>query len=239
MTWSVEGTYIEACNCEAACPCIFLSPPTEGECSVLIGWHIDKGRHGDAVLDGLNAALIAFAPGNMKDGQWKVALYLDSRGDDKQKAALQGIFSGADGGHIANLVPLIGQVLGARPAKISFSESANRQFRFEVDGAASTEIEAIQGRRRRNDRNQGSAARDIAGTACDRIPLFTPQDRRFRDQMRCRRAKWLFRRHSHTKTDGSLAASSRDLIFERRWTALGIWALALGGWLVLLWGAAK
>jgi len=145
MTWSVEGTYIEACNCEAACPCIFLSPPTEGECSVLVGWHIDKGRHGDAVLDGLNAALIAFAPGNMKDGQWKVALYLDNRGDNKQQAALQGIFSGADGGHIANLGPLIGQVLGARPAKISFSESAHRQYRFEVDGAASTEIVAIQG----------------------------------------------------------------------------------------------
>jgi len=29
-------------NCEAACPCVFLSPPTEGECKVLIGWHIDK-----------------------------------------------------------------------------------------------------------------------------------------------------------------------------------------------------
>ena len=155
MTWSVEGTYIEACNCEAACPCIFLSPPTEGECSVLVGWHIDKGRHGDAVLDGLNAALIAFAPGNMKDGQWKVALYLDSNGDEKQRAALQGIFSGADGGHIANLGPLIGQVLGARPAKISFSETANRQFRFEVDGAASMEIEAIQG--------QGGGTTEIKG----------------------------------------------------------------------------
>jgi hypothetical protein len=155
MTWSVEGTYIEACNCEAACPCIFLSPPTEGECSVLVGWHIDKGRHGDAVLDGLNAALIAFAPGNMKDGQWKVALYLDNRGDNKQQAALQGIFSGADGGHIANLGPLIGQVLGARPAKISFSESAHRQYRFEVDGAASTEIVAIQG--------QGGGTTEIKG----------------------------------------------------------------------------
>jgi hypothetical protein len=155
MTWSVEGTYIEACNCEAACPCIFLSPPTEGECKALVGWHIDKGRHGDAVLDGLNAALIAFAPGNMKDGQWKVALYLDNRGDEKQKAALQGIFSGADGGHIANLGPLIGEVLGARPAKISFSEGANRQFRFEVDGAASTEIAPIQG--------QGGGTTEIKG----------------------------------------------------------------------------
>ncbi|MBV8106863.1 MAG: DUF1326 domain-containing protein, partial [Hyphomicrobiales bacterium] len=24
-------------NCEAACPCIFLSPPTEGECNALAG----------------------------------------------------------------------------------------------------------------------------------------------------------------------------------------------------------
>ncbi len=155
MTWSVEGTYIEACNCEAACPCIFLSPPTEADCKVLVGWHIGKGRHGEAVLDGLNAALIAFAPGNMMDGQWKVALYLDSRGDDKQMAALQGIFSGADGGHLANLGPLIGQVLGARPAKISFSEGANGQYRFEVDGAASTEMEPIQG--------QGGGTTEIKG----------------------------------------------------------------------------
>jgi hypothetical protein len=42
MAWSVEGTYIEACNCEAACPCIFFSPPTEGECKVVVGWHVDK-----------------------------------------------------------------------------------------------------------------------------------------------------------------------------------------------------
>jgi hypothetical protein len=97
MAWSIEGTYIEACNCEAACPCIFFSPPTEGECRVIIGWHIDKGRHGDTPLDKLNAALLVYTPGNMKDGQWKVALYLDERGDDKQRTALQGIFSGASG----------------------------------------------------------------------------------------------------------------------------------------------
>src|SRR5262245_54847840 len=134
MAWSVEGTYIEACNCEVACPCIFFSPPTEGECKVVVGWHIDKGRHGDAVLDGLNAALIAYAPGNMKDGKWKVALYLDERGNDKQRAALQGIFSGADGGHLANLGPLIAEVLGARPARITFDKGANARFRFEIGG---------------------------------------------------------------------------------------------------------
>jgi hypothetical protein len=122
---------------------------------VVVGWHVDKGRHGDTPLDGLNAALIAYAPGNMKDGQWKVALYLDERGNDPQRAALQGIFSGADGGHIANLGPLIGQVLGARPARITFERGANAHFRFEVDGAASTEFEPIQG--------QGGATAEIKG----------------------------------------------------------------------------
>ena len=155
MSWTVEGTYVEACNCEVACPCIFLSPPTEGECKVLVGWHIDKGRHGDTVLDGLNAALIAFAPGHMMKGQWKVALYLDKRGDDRQQAALQGIFSGADGGHLANLGPLIGQVLGARPAEITFDKGANARFRFDVEGAASTEFEPIQG--------QGGGTTEIRG----------------------------------------------------------------------------
>ena len=155
MSWTVEGTYMEACNCEVACPCIFLSPPTEGECKVLVGWHIDKGRHGDTVLDGLNAALFAFAPGHMMKGQWKVALYLDKRGDAKQQAALQGIFSGAEGGHLANLGPLIGQVLGARPAEITFDKGANARFRFDVEGAASTEIEPIEG--------QGGGTVEISG----------------------------------------------------------------------------
>jgi hypothetical protein len=155
MAWNVEGTYIEACNCETACPCIFFSPPTEGECKVVVGWHVDKGQHSGTSLDDLNAALIAYAPGNMKDGQWKVALYVDERGDERQRSALQGIFSGADGGHIANLGPLIGQVLGVRPARITFVRGANSRFSFEVTGAASTEIQPIQG--------QGGGTAEIKG----------------------------------------------------------------------------
>jgi hypothetical protein len=30
-SWKVSGSYFETCNCEAACPCIFLSPPTSGD----------------------------------------------------------------------------------------------------------------------------------------------------------------------------------------------------------------
>ncbi len=47
MSWNLDGTYMETCNCATACPCIFLSDPTEGECGALVGWHIDHGKDGD------------------------------------------------------------------------------------------------------------------------------------------------------------------------------------------------
>jgi hypothetical protein len=120
----------------------------------VLGWHIDEGSFDGASLDGLNAALLAHSPGNMKDGDWKVALYLDDRADEAQNQALMGIFSGQAGGHIANLGPLISEVLGARPATISLNTSAGN-FSLSVDGLGSAEAQAIEG--------QGGGAVTVAG----------------------------------------------------------------------------
>src|SRR2546423_1476680 len=87
-SWKVAGTYFEACNCAAACPCVFLSAPTEGNCTVVIAWHIDKGSFGKVSLDGLNAALMAHSPGHMMQSKWKVALYLDGRASAEQQKAM-------------------------------------------------------------------------------------------------------------------------------------------------------
>ena len=114
--WKVAGTYFEACNCDAACPCVFTSPPTHGDCNALLGWHINQGTFADIHLDGLNAALFVYTPGHMLQTKWKVALYVDERADAKQQDALTKIFSGAAGGHLAALVPLIGEVLGVKSA---------------------------------------------------------------------------------------------------------------------------
>ena len=40
-TWKLEGKYMEACTCEAPCPCLMLSDATEGICTALVGWHIE------------------------------------------------------------------------------------------------------------------------------------------------------------------------------------------------------
>jgi hypothetical protein len=112
--WTAAGNYFETCNCETACPCVFLSPPTTGKCTVLIAWHIDAGRFGAIPLDGLNVALAVDSPGPMTQVKWSAALYLDSRATPEQRDALMRVFSGQAGGHPAVLASFVGQLLGLR-----------------------------------------------------------------------------------------------------------------------------
>ena len=142
--WKVNGTYFEACNCAAACPCVFLSAPTEGQCTVVVAWHIDKGSFERQSLDGFNVALLAHAPGHMLQTKWKVALYLDARASEAQQNALGQIFSGQAGGPLAALGPLIGEVMGVKPAAIQYSASG-KQRSLRVPGITEVDIEALEG----------------------------------------------------------------------------------------------
>lgn len=144
MTWNLTGQYFEACNCEAACPCVFLSPPTEEDCTALVGWHIDHGDFEGTSLDGLNVALAVFSPGHMAQVQWQVALYLDDRATEAQSQALATIFSGQAGGHPARLAGHIGEILGAGPASIEFEQTGKRTS-MKIAGIADVAIAAAAG----------------------------------------------------------------------------------------------
>ncbi len=143
MAWSCQGTYFESCNCEAACPCVFLSPPTQGDCTVLVGWHIDKGTDDAVVLDGLNVALSVYSPGKMHESKWQAAAYLDSRATETQKNSLLKIFGGQAGGHPAVLASFIGEMLGVASVPIEF-KSTGKNYSLEIPSVASVEIEAIE-----------------------------------------------------------------------------------------------
>ena len=144
MTWNATGSYFEACNCETACPCVFLSPPTTGDCTALLGWHIDTGSHQGVSLDGLNAALAVHSPGPMVETAWRAALYLDDRASEEQAAALGAVFSGAAGGHPAVLGAHIGEVLGVMAAPITFEiDRSSRAMR--IGEVADVKIMAIAG----------------------------------------------------------------------------------------------
>lgn len=55
---------------------------------MLAAWHIEQGYGDGATLDGLNVALACHAPGHMKEGNWRAALYLDERADEAQRLLL-------------------------------------------------------------------------------------------------------------------------------------------------------
>ncbi len=144
MSWEVNGNYFEACNCEAACPCIFLSPPTDGECTAILGWQIDSGNHDEVDLAGLNVALAVHSPGTMHEVQWQAALYLDDRASEAQAAALGTIFSGAGGGHPAVLAAHIGEVLGVASAPITFEGSDDARS-MTIGDVADVKITSVAG----------------------------------------------------------------------------------------------
>jgi hypothetical protein len=142
--WDLTGSYFETCNCNVACPCIFLSPPTEGECTVLVGWHIDKGRYDNTKLDGLNVALAVHSPGTMVATKWKAALYFDNTASEDQKNALMQIFTGQAGGHPAVLVSFVGEVLGVKSVGIDYRANGKHRS-LKIDGVVEAEIEAFSG----------------------------------------------------------------------------------------------
>jgi hypothetical protein len=142
--WKLSGTYFEACNCDAACPCIFLSPPTQGECTLLVAWHIDNGNFGATSLDGLNTVLAVHSPGHMLQVKWKAALYLDERATQEQRGALTKIFAGQAGGHFANLAACIGEVLGIKAVPIDYRAEGRRRS-LAISGLAGMAIEGMSG----------------------------------------------------------------------------------------------
>jgi hypothetical protein len=144
VSWNLKGTYFETCNCNVACPCVFLSPPTEGECRVLIAWHVDQGKDGEVALDGLNVAMAIIAPGTMVETKWRAALYLDERASDAQKQALTRIFAGQAGGHPAALASFVEDVLGVASVKIDYRAEGKRRS-LAIPNIADAEIEAIEG----------------------------------------------------------------------------------------------
>lgn len=142
--WNLNGHYLESCTCKEVCPCLHLGHPTEGDCTGLVAWHIDKGVYEDTSLDGLNVVVALQTPGAMADGNWKVVLYLDEAGSDPQREALAKIFSGEAGGHPAVLTSFISEVLGVEHVPIHY-ETTEGEVRLSVGQTASAVVHANEG----------------------------------------------------------------------------------------------
>jgi hypothetical protein len=99
--WQISGEYMESCNCDYLCPCIYTNPQAEvthDHCTAALIFRIDKGRHGDVDLGGLCFALVLRSGKVMADGNWVFAGVVDERANAAQRGALSAIVSGEVGG---------------------------------------------------------------------------------------------------------------------------------------------
>lgn len=129
--WSIEGQYMETCNCSFICPCIgsnLAARPTEGDCKVAIAMRIDKGSKDGVALDGRAVIVLMRAPGPMGEGNFKVGVIVDEAADEAQAKAIGEIISGAAGGPMAALAPLVGEMAGIEKRPITFEmDGLNRR----------------------------------------------------------------------------------------------------------------
>lgn len=149
--WHIKGRYMETCNCEFICPCIgtnLTATPSEGDCKAAIAMQIDEGEKDGVKLDGLSFIVLLYAPGPMIDGNIKVGLIIDDKADDKQTEAIAAIASGAEGGPMGALAPLVGEMAGVEkaPVRIAFdgmnaSASAGSMLDQAIEGVPSHSVE--------------------------------------------------------------------------------------------------
>ena len=132
-TWQITGQYMETCNCAFLCPCItsnLTARPTEGDCKAAITMHIDKGAKDGVKLDGLSFIVMMHSPGAMGEGNITVGLIVDDTASDQQLEAISAIATGAAGGPMAALGPLVGRIAGVERRPILFeADGLNRTVR--------------------------------------------------------------------------------------------------------------
>jgi hypothetical protein len=147
--WRLRGDWFDVCRCRVPCGCTFAQAPDEGECNGILAWHVREGNYGDVTLDGLSVVGVGGFEGNIWAGEAKnsaMGFFIDERGDDSQRGALQTIFGGEAGGWPAGFAQLIDEVRGIEFAPIAFEIADDlARWRVEVPGKAKGSAEALAG----------------------------------------------------------------------------------------------
>jgi hypothetical protein len=144
MAYRLEGTMLEVCTCNAICPCWIGQDPDGDTCEGVIAWHFDKGEVNGTDVSGLTFAVAVFIPGNALAGNWRAAAFVDDKATPEQEEALLATYTGKNGGPVADLAQLIGEVVDVERAPITFDIEKGKG-RLRIGSAIDAEMEAFEG----------------------------------------------------------------------------------------------
>lgn len=127
-SWRIAGRYLEACNCDAICPCRTIGGvpggrSTHGVCLGALTWRIARGEADGVDLAG-SAAVLTYSYDDDEDGSpWTLVLHVD--GPDE----LGDILLGRLGGKHVLTLPWIrkpSNVVAVRRTRIEFGDGEVR-----------------------------------------------------------------------------------------------------------------
>lgn len=94
--WRLEGKWLEYCSCDFGCPCESMAQPTQGHCTGVVAFKVDKGHHGDLSLDNLLVAATFYFPRAIHHGEGHMQPILEAKTTPEQRDAIFYIMSGED-----------------------------------------------------------------------------------------------------------------------------------------------
>ncbi len=145
ISYRIEGSYYEACNCDAICPCrqhngVSTGLSTYGICDFILSWDIKKGQAGDVKLDGRQVCMAGSYSDDVKGRPWSVIIYLDQGADENQCDALANIFRGDFGGNIL-FTRKLSDVIAVRSAQIDLGHDPGKETIKIADMAGAEVVE--------------------------------------------------------------------------------------------------
>ena len=132
-SWAVSGTYFEACNCEAICPCRKQGSrsggrSTYGNCDFALSWRVADGHADGQDLTGAEVVMAGSYHDDEPGSPWRVSLYVDERRTVAERGLLADIFLGRAGGDVLqNFAAAIGEVHAVRPARIALEHTRGHE----------------------------------------------------------------------------------------------------------------
>lgn len=124
MSWNLTGSYFESCSCDVICPCTASMSlgATKDRCKVILVFDVKRGEVEGTDVSGLTVAAVCDTPKVMSEGNWRLGVIIDASASDEQAEKLGGVFSGALGGPMEALGPLVGESLGVERQPIEVRE---------------------------------------------------------------------------------------------------------------------
>jgi hypothetical protein len=144
MSWKLEGSYFETCSCDVICPCTasMALGATNDRCNAMLVFNVHSGEVDGTDVSGQTVVAIADTPKVMSEGNWRLGVFIDAAASDQQAEKLGAVFSGALGGPMEALGPLVGENLGVERLPIEVHEDGLKHS-IRIGEAVDFEIEDV------------------------------------------------------------------------------------------------